>query len=162
MAFIPQMKVMGIDRAKGMLLGAMGAVGHMAPAMEIVADDMMRVVGINFSSQGRRGGGSWKQDDPAWVARKIEYGASPLILQMWGYLYRSMTVRGEADQRLVVTDEGVELASELPYANVQDKGGGPNNIWARPFATFIDTDLVRWTEICEQYIMDAMRAGAAE
>jgi len=152
-------KIFGVTEVSEMLLAGMVAARNMKPALELVADDMMNVIDINFGSQGRRGGGSWKQLDPYTVERKTREGQLPLILIATSALRDSMTLRGDPDMDLKVTRDEIRLASNLPYANVQDKGGGEADLPARPFATFIDSDVRHWARICEDYLIEAMNAG---
>jgi len=150
-------KVFGIQETHQMLLGGMRAVGNMKPALELVAEDMMEIVDVNFGSQGRRGGGSWKQLDDYTVERKLHDGELPLILIATSALRDSMTLRGDPNMDLKITRREVRLSSKLPYANVQNVGGGPSHLPARPFATFVKGDVRHWVKICENYIMRSMR-----
>ena len=150
-------KLFGATEVNEMLLNGMRAASNMKPALELVADDMMEVIDINFGSQGRRGGGSWKHLDDYTVERKVREGELPLILIATSALRDSMTMRGDPNMDLKVTRHEVSLASKLPYANVQDKGGGPSHLPARPFATFLDSDVREWARICEDYLIGAMK-----
>jgi len=150
-------KIFGADEVNQMLLNGMRAANNMKPALELVADDLMEVIDINFGSQGRRGGGSWKQLDPYTVERKLHEGELPLILIATSALRDSMTLRGDPNMDLRVSRTEVSLASKLPYANVQDKGGGRSDLPARPFATFLDSDVRHWARLCEDYLMGAMK-----
>jgi hypothetical protein len=151
--------IFGVVECENMLLAGMNAVGNMKPALETVADDMMAIIDINFGSQGHRGGGSWKHLNPETILRKARIGELPLILIATSALRDSMTIRGDPNMDLRITRDEVRLSSRLVYANVQDKGGGPSDLPARPFATFLDNDVRTWTRICEEYLISAMRAG---
>jgi phage gpG-like protein len=153
------MKIFGVTAVEDLLNGAMSAVGNMKPALELVARDLMEVIDINFGSQGRRGGGSWKQLNPETLARKVREGELPLILIATSALRDSMTLYRDPNMDLRVTRDFIELSSRLDYANVQDRGGGPSDLPARPYADFLQSDVDHWAEICAQYLTDAMRVG---
>ena len=149
------LEVMGIQATKDMLVRGMTAASRMKPALELISEDMMRDVEINFTSQGHRGGGSWKPLAQSTIERRARagYGPEP-ILVVKGKLKESMTVRGSPYQDLKVTNSEISLRSRLAYAAVQNEGGG--RIPARPFATFVAGDVKRWTKICEDYLVEAM------
>jgi len=155
------MHVFGIEEVDGMLYAGMQAAGNMKPALELVAEGMMESIDLNFQAQGRRGGGSWKKLSQYTVDRKVREGELPLILIATSALRDSMTMRRDPNMDLKVTRSEVRLGSRLDYANVQDKGGGPSHLAARPFASFTEGDLREWTRICEQYLIDRMKVGRA-
>jgi phage gpG-like protein len=150
------MNVLGIAEVEEMLLGGMSAARNMKPALELVADDLFRVVEQNFESQGRRGGGSWAHLDPHTVAQKAREGLDSRILIATEALLDSMTVRGDPAMDLRITNRSLTLESNLPYAHVQDSGGGPSDLPARPYADFTPYDLRRWVRICEDYLIERM------
>lgn len=149
-------KIFGDQEVRRQLFRGQQAAGDMRPALEDVADDMMSVIGANFSSQGRRGGGSWKMLDPEWLKRKTKMGQSPLILIGWGALHDSMTQRGDPDQILSVTRNGIKLSSALDYAYIHTVGGGPSNLPKRDYLQWMTSDRTRWVRICEEHILSAM------
>jgi phage gpG-like protein len=149
-------EAMGIQATKDMLIRGMTATSRMKPALELVSMDMMKDVEINFTSQGRRGGGSWKPLADSTLERRARAGVtSDLILIVTSALKDSMTVRGDPEQDLRISQSEIRLKSNLPYARVQNEGGG--HIPARPFATFVEGDVRRWVKICERYLSDAMK-----
>jgi len=152
-----RLTIIGVDEVELSLREGMTALSNMKPALEVVAEDMMEVIDINFGSQGRRGGGSWKQLSAYTLERKMREGYPPIILVATSALRDSMTLRRDPGMELKITRSEVRLASNLPYANVQDKGGGRSDLPARPFATFLDSDVREWARICEQYVIDAMK-----
>lgn len=120
------------------------------PAMESVADLMMQIFEQIFQSQGRRGGGSWKRDSAAWLLRKQRNALDPRIGHATLALRRSLTVREDPNQRLVVTDTTVDLGSMLPYAAAENRN--------RPFVKFTAGDRLEMRQIVRDYLIGAFKA----
>jgi phage gpG-like protein len=127
------------------------AVVDMRPALERVANDILRVTAIQFRSQGRRTGGSWKALSDEWVARKLRMGLDPRIGFGTGALERSLTSR---EDEANVTDVGrlsLSISSALDYAEPFDR--------ERPIMVFTFGDKARWVRECETYIMENFNHG---
>lgn len=119
------------------------------PALETVASLLMRVVGQTFESQGRRGGGSWRQLSTSWIAQKQRLGLDPRIGHATLALRHSMTERGDPNQILDVTDNMVNLGSSLPYAHTQQKH--------RPFVKLTAYDRRAARNIIRDYLIASFR-----
>lgn len=146
---VVNVEIFGIQRVRRQILRGEAVAVNPKPALELVADDMLRVLGVTFTSQGRRYGGGWKHLDPAWIRRKAAHGEDPRILIATGALMRAMSVRGSAHQILHVTRNKIILDTDLPYAEAQDR--------VRPYVRFYPPDRLRWSKIVTKYIVDAMR-----
>lgn len=120
------------------------------PAMETIADMMMRIIGIIFESQGRRGGGSWRRDSVEWLMRKQRLNLDPRIGHATGALRRSMSIRAAEHQILHVDDKMVNLSSDLPYAATQQRN--------RPFVKFTQRDRYAMRSVVRDYLIGAFRA----
>lgn len=123
---------------------------HAKPAMETSAGEMMRIMRLNFDSQGRRGGGSWRADTVEWLSRKVKAGLDPRIGHATKALRDSMSIPGAAHQILAITDTSVNLGSSLSYAGYMNRD--------RPFAKFTEGDRMRLRGIIRDYLMAAYRA----
>lgn len=128
-----------------------------AIAYNRIADDMMKVIRLNFTSQGRRGGGSWQGINKAWRNRKIKELKDPRILIKSGRLMNSWTIRGNRDQKLAFTPTGFTLDSDVPYGIFHQEGSGHNP--KRQFISFSSTDRRRWTKMMRDDLMSAYRGG---
>lgn len=125
------------------------------PALNLVVDDMMDTIETTFTSQGRRHGGSWKGLDAVTRRQKAKHGQDPRILIASGALMRSMTVRGDQNQRLEMTPRGFTLESTLPYALVHQRGN--DRTPQRKFVDFYQADKVRWIGMIKRYILGGRR-----
>ena len=152
-----RMSIFGAEETERMLLDGMRAAGNMKPALEYVAEDLMEVIDINFGSQGHRGGGSWAKLSPYTLERKAREGEPPIILVATSALRDSMTLRRDPNMDLRINRNRISLSSRLPYAQVQDEGGGPSHLPARPFAEFLKSDVDRWAKLCSRYLIDRMK-----
>jgi phage gpG-like protein len=121
------------------------------PAMDRVALLMMAIEKRIFSGQGRRGGGSWAQDSPEWLDRKIANGLDPRILHATLALRASMSESEDPNQDLKIGDHFVHLGSLLPYAARQNRD--------RPFNRFIESDRVEIRSIIKSYLVGAWRSA---
>jgi phage virion morphogenesis protein len=147
-------KVYGVEEVEAMLSRGMAAAEHFEPAMHRIALDIMDVMDKNFESQGRRGGGSWRQLTARWLEWKMEAGYDPRILHMTGALRRSMSIYEDENQEINIDDNSVEVRSTLPYAAAHQFG--TNRIPARPYLEFVEGDPRRWASQCERYLISAM------
>lgn len=120
------------------------------PAMETVAELMMRIFAAIFDSQGRRGGGSWKFDTVEWLTRKQRLGLDPRINHATGSLRRAMSEPGAPHQLLLVTDTEVHLGTDLPYAQKVNA--------ERPFVKFRTEDKAEMRRVVRDYLLAAWRA----
>lgn len=153
-------QVQGTQLLRRQLLRGADAAGNMRPVLWRIREDMFRIIKINFESQGRRGGGSWKLLDPATQKAKEDAGLDPRILIARGRLMNSMTRRGDRNMRSSVTKGQIRIESTLPYAGVQNFGSlDEDHIPARPFIRFLPTDKLRWMKMCESHLMAAMRGA---
>lgn len=143
-----EIRLSGVKEAELMLARGSRAVNDQRPAFNQIADDLMRIIGLNFTSQGRRGGGSWGRIDEDWSARKVREGHDERILFASHALYNSLVHRGDENQKLRVTHSYIELESKLPYADRQNKD--------RPFMTFLQSDSDRWARFVVGHIVSAM------
>jgi phage gpG-like protein len=132
--------------------------GNMRPALWKVREDMFRVIRATFLGQGRRYGGSWKALSPATVAAKERAGLDPRILIARERLMNSLTVRGNRNMRSSVTRDKINLTSTLEYAEAQNFGTADGHVPQRQFIKFYPQDRARWIKICEESLMEAMRA----
>jgi hypothetical protein len=126
------------------------AVADAAPALELVASDMMRVEEQIFASQGRRGGGSWALDSYDWLVAKQRLGLDRRINFATHALYESVTQRGAPGQILNITRDLLEFGSDLPYAATTQRN--------RPIFKFTVYDRARWRNIIRDYMVGAFRA----
>jgi hypothetical protein len=120
--------------------------------------DMMRVEAAQFSSQGRRGGGSWAQLKPDTVRKKgtseilRTRGASP------GYskfpedsLFKSLTEPEAEFQVLHVTKSSIIFGTTHPFAEKLNR--------ERPFMRFLATDRARWGRMIAEHLMAPFMAS---
>ena len=121
------------------------------PGLQLVATAMMGIIARTFESQGRRGGGSWRQDTPDWSTRKAREGLDPRIGHATLALRRSLTVRDDPAQILHVTNEMVNLSTVLPYAGAEQKN--------RPFIKFTYNDRRELRLIIRRYLLAAFHSG---
>lgn len=128
--------------------GGVAAVELEAPLSEIVVD-MYRVEKAIFSSQGRRGGGSWKQLKPEVAKRK----GSTKILRDTDALYDSLTRADAPYQILDVGISSITFGTDRPAAGVHQSGSPKAGIPARPFIKFLPTDVSKWTTILTKHLM---------
>lgn len=148
MAKILSIRALGIQQVRRRLFRGAEFLSDPRPALEIVADDVLRSIGATFSSQGRRYGGSWRAISPKWLKWKIDHGKDPRILHMNGTLRAAFSERGAEHQILNVTMTGISLRSDLKYDRRQNE--------ARPFVNFYPQDQKRWVAIMEQEMKAAL------
>jgi phage gpG-like protein len=134
------------------------------PIMEEIADDMLRIEAIVFSSGGRRGGGSWARLKPDTVRKKGDTeilrteNANPGYSDIGGNaLFKSLTERDAPFQILDVTAVSVELGTDRPWAFVHEYGSAKKKIPARPFIRFLPTDIAKWSRWIGSYVTEPFR-----
>lgn len=122
--------------------------------MDKIYLDMLRVEAAVFSSQGRRGGGSWASLKPDTVRRK---GTTEILMGGHGDEYgpdallRSVTEPNAPFQILHITKNSVTFGTDRPYAETQQYGSGRSP--ARPFLRFTASDRSRWMGMIAEHLM---------
>ena len=101
-----------------------------------------------FSSQGRRGGGSWEHLKPSTIKKK---GHSTILLHT-GRLRDSMTIPKNPDQIFRVTADGFIFGSRVPWAGAHDRGEG--GMPRREFTKFDYPDRARFSAILAGWIVE--------
>jgi phage gpG-like protein len=120
------------------------------PVMMEIIKDMMRITALNFSSGGRRGGGSWAKLKPDTVKRKK---GDARILRDTDALYRSVTEPDAPYQILKLEPTGFQFGTSRPYAHVHQRGSSAAKIPARPFLRFLLPDEARWRDMLANHIL---------
>jgi phage gpG-like protein len=125
-----------------------------SPAFDDVAEELMRITDIQFQSQGRRGGGSWKRLTQKWLNFKVNKGLDPRILHMRGPLRASVTQRGAPGQILKISPTQLDFGSSLSYARTHQYGYPPRNIPKRQFIKLLDGDRTNIRNMIRDHIME--------
>src|SRR4051812_31916579 len=147
--------IFGDKQMRRQLLHAADVAGDMRVGLNKIADDMFRVIGATFSSQGRRYGGSWKALDPQTVKRKAAAGSlDPRILIASGALMRSVSHEGDPNQIFQVTGSEIILDSTLDYAEAHQRGN--DHVPKRQFIKFYPQDRRRWVGIVQDELRNAI------
>src|SRR5688572_260558 len=120
--------------------------------MQVMSDEMLRIIRINFRSQGRRSGGSWKRITPRWAKQKRREGLDPRILFASGRLEQSFH-RDGPNQKIVYSKRGFTIRSTVPYAAVHQYGFPGKNIRARPFVKFSQHDKRMFAKLLQEYLL---------
>lgn len=130
------------------------------PAMESVATYLFKAFDKTFTSEGRRGGGSWKQLTPKYEKwKRAQPGAKTKILQFKGPLRKSMTKRKQRNQHLVIERTEVIIESTLDYARKMQFGHAPRNVPARPFVRLTEFDRRNINKIIKDHLMRQWKRG---
>lgn len=108
--------------------------------LSLISKDMMRVEGQVFKSQGRRGGGSWKNLKPETIKRK----KNAIKLIETGDLMHSLSIPDAKHQILIVGTQRIDFGTDKPGAETHQFGSKRQNIPARPYLRFTEYDLTRW------------------
>src|SRR5215467_9037508 len=143
------------------LYGTVIAAQNIKPALEDIYVDMIRVEGIIFDSQGRRGGGSWKRLKEETIRKK---GSTRLLftadanyhykeLKGPDLLAKSMTERGAQYQVLHTDKSHIVFGTDRPYAAVHQRGKASRGIPARPFLRFLPVDERRWANMIGRWVV---------
>jgi len=125
---------------------------NIIPISTAIAFNMMEITYRNFTSEGRRGGGSWKRLADSTVAKK---GHSQILVDT-GDLQESVTRPDAQWQILDYTSNGFQFGTQRPWAFVHQYGSskpGRPRIPARPFLRFLPSDEARWRNEIAAYIL---------
>lgn len=138
--------------ARNLELSAEAAI-NTGPVFSLIYEDMLRVEKAIFSSQGRRGGGSWKRLKPDTIKRK----GHNVILVDQGNLKQSLTEPGAPYQILNMTKTTIEFGSELATAAIHQRGAPSRNIPPRPMISFTNRDIGRWSNLLVDHLTRSLR-----
>jgi hypothetical protein len=120
------------------------------PAMRTIGEMLFEITQTTFESQGRRGGGSWRRDSPAWLARKIRGGLDPRIGYATHALVKSVTEPDAPGQVFELRRNSLRFGSSLPYAKTQQRN--------RPFIKLTVNDRARMRLIIREHLIGAWKA----
>jgi hypothetical protein len=145
--------------------------------MDRIVEDMMRITRTEFTSEGRRLGGSWKQLAKGTVRQRR---SSHPILRRFGTrhgygeskgvesaprdsLFKSLTLPAAPFQIYEPLVAGFEFGTSRPYANVHQFGGGnKGSVPARPFLRYSIYDERKWSEWIGRHIVAPFVEGESE
>jgi hypothetical protein len=116
-----EFKALGISQAKKRFARLGAAAIDLAPAWADMLEFFFYIEDSVFQSQGRRGGGSWADDSPEWLARKAREGLDPRINFATWALYDAMTELGAPGQIVEMTTTTLEFGVDLPQAGPSQK-----------------------------------------
>lgn len=144
-------KAFGVKQVQTKFTRMGEAAIYAEPAMQTVADLMMGFIGRTFSSEGRRGGGSWARDTTEWLERKAREGLDLRIGQATHALRDAFSVRDAEHQILEVSNTHVHLSADLPYAGTHQRH--------RPFIKLTRGDKIQMRMVIRDYLVAAWKAG---
>lgn len=153
---VPYIRIFGDKEAILRLKKGEHTTRDMRKPLRKISEDIMRVIGATFSSQGRRYGGSWARLDPDTVREKARHNQGSRILIASERLKNSWTKLRSRNQNLMIDGSSITLESKLPYAEVHQKGDDSMGIPARPYIAFDQRDVQNWARICERELLRAM------
>jgi hypothetical protein len=113
------------------------------PAFREVARDYMYIAEKTITSEGRRGGGSWKPNTAKWDRRKWAQGYGLRMMRKTDRLFRSLTIERHPDQYLKITNTTIDFGSKVPYSHRQNV--------VRPLMKVVPGDIKYWGEILLSY-----------
>jgi hypothetical protein len=125
---------------------------NLFPVLARISQDAMHVEAKLFYSQGRRGGGSWKQLAPSTVRQK---GSSAILIDTQDLL-RSLSRPGAEYQILDFTEDSFELGTDRPWAYTHQEGRG---VPKREFLQFTEGDLTKWQRWIVEYLTAPFHEG---
>lgn len=148
-----------IDRASRM----QARVSDTKPAWTKVAAYIMGKTKSRFENQGP----GWDELSQDWVIWKInhQFDARILFQHIPGRLFESVTKLGAEHQHLVITNDGIEFGSDLPYAAIHQHGGKSargGTIPARPYLVINKLDEHVIAQILANYYTEPFDDGVID
>jgi len=129
---------------------AMASLDLSEPIYRILLD-IMRIERVQFESEGRRGGGSWKKLAPSTITKK----GHGMILRDKDELINSVTEPGAPHQILEVYPEGFAFGTTRDWAEVHQYGS--DRVPRRPFLRFLPSDAAKWSRWLGDHITNSFR-----
>lgn len=148
----------GVKRVETRFNRMGAAAADARPALSRVADYIFRMEAALFRSQGRRGGGSWRQVTEEWMDRKMKnpQTADARILHGSGLLRRAASVRGAAHQTLEIDRDRLNYGVNLPYARAHLEGRG--HMPRRPWIKVTKRDRQAMAKMVQDHLMASWRS----
>lgn len=157
---MPVMRIMDFgvaEEAARLERGAEVALETKSVMLEI-AVDMFRVMEAVFSSNGRRGGGSWARLKDETIRKKGNNQLLRTTGSNAGYsalgndaLFKSVTQPGAEYNILEIGNSNVVFGTESPDAEFQQEGTYKSP--ARPFLKFTLRDINRWMDLVSEHLL---------
>ncbi len=147
-----RVKIFGLPETVRSLNRGIRSQTDLSDPLEEIAEDTTDVIKINFSSQGRRGGGSWQFLKKDTIKRR---GFSGSILRVSDRLYNSVAIFRGPEQTVHMGARKFTITTSVPYAATHQFGR--DKIPARPYVKFVEGDRKRWGNILQDHLIKAMR-----
>ena len=112
---------LGITQAKQRFNRMGAAAVDMTPVWAEMLEYFFWIEDEVFTSQGRRGGGSWAEDSEDWLARKAREALDPRINFATWALYDAMTELGAEGQVVEMGPDKLVFGTDLPQAGPSQK-----------------------------------------
>lgn len=125
------------------------SVSNAEPFLHVVMDDIERIERALFSSQGRRGGGSWRGLSPETIAAKVRKSQDPRINIATGALLHSVSDQHAEYAVREVTRSSLRFGTTAP--------GAKQSQMHRPIFKFTRFDRARWAKWWGEYIVRYFR-----
>jgi hypothetical protein len=144
-------EALGIQRVSRRFNRLGAAAVNMAPAWEEILQYFFYIEDEVFTSQGRRGGGSWAEDTPEWLAQKARLAWDPRINFATWALYDAMTVLGAPGQIIEEDGPTFRFGTDLPQAGPSQKH--------RPFIKLMPQDRFIMADLIGRHFIREWEAG---
>lgn len=99
-----------------------GRLRDLRPANHAIHDLLLEEFRRNFDSEGQYASGGWAALAPSTVEQKQRLGLDNGILKRSEAFYRSMTEKGDPNQRVVIGRRKFEMDTKLDYAGFHQTG----------------------------------------
>lgn len=142
--------VSGVEEVLDKIAGLEERLADVTPALEIIADLLELFVAAQFASQGSQGGVHWaplafrttvlRLERRGYYARTPTGGAGPQgPILVWTGRLRDSFKRGAAEHVRLISRDGLEWGTQVPYAGFHQSPLARTRLPRRPMVSFRDS-----------------------
>lgn len=126
------------------------------PAFRRIVEHLMDVEQRQFDTQGQYASGRWAPLKEETIRAKVNRGEDPRILRATEALMHSLTQRGAAGQKLIITPTEMVFGTTVPYAKFHQTG--TSRMPQRRPVEHTERDRRELVRILQRHIVGAVKA----
>lgn len=121
-------EVIGEEKLLRELKGVAADVSDLRPSWRPVSDEVYSIVRAQFNTEGARGSGRWQKRAQSTLDRitsinRRGFSVIGLPLRATNAMHNALTSRGGAHGIYIEEPQELTMGTDLPYANIHQRGG---------------------------------------
>ena len=138
---------------------AISKVANLTEPFTEMADDFFQTMSGVFEAEGAyEERTKWQDLSPAYARWKARHYPGRKILELTGRMKRSLTVKGGADNVLMISPTEMSVGTRVPYAVLHQTG--TSKLPMRKVIELTASEKKRWVQIVHRYLFEVYDTAA--